>query len=143
MANSIKCAGEGLALQVTKPARSVGLVEENADGDATRLADVRVFSFDDLLLVVDLDRVDTAHVAELVASAARDTKSVYRAWDASLQISGGGYQVQLPPASDAGFDEGDTPMVRSLPGMLAIMKCDRDVARLVDDLETIRRDQVG
>lgn len=55
MGNSIKRSGEGLALQITEDARSAGLVEENNEGEATRLAEVRVHSFDDLLLVVDRD----------------------------------------------------------------------------------------
>lgn len=102
-----------------------------------------MFSFDDLLLVVDLERTDTAHVAELVASASRDTRSIYRAWDASLQISGGGYQVQLLPAEDAGLKKDDISTVRTMPGMLAIGQQNKDVSRLLDDLETIRYDQVG
>ena len=53
MVNEIKQSGtDGLALQVTKPARSAGLVEENSDGEATSLADVRVYAFDHLLLVL-------------------------------------------------------------------------------------------
>ena len=56
MPNKIKRSGDGLALQVTKPARAAGLVEKT-DDELTRLADIRVFAFDGLLLVVDLDRI--------------------------------------------------------------------------------------
>ena len=92
--NGIKSSGaNGLALQVTKPARSAGLVEENSDREATSLADVRVYAFDHLLLVIDLGAVVTEDVAELVVTAARDTKSIHRAMDATVQIAGHGYQV--------------------------------------------------
>lgn len=55
MPNAIKQSGEGLALQVTKPARAAGLVEENVDGDSIRRAEVFVYAFDDTLLVIDAD----------------------------------------------------------------------------------------
>lgn len=116
MANQIKSSGAaGLALQITKPARSAGLVEENADGDAVSLADVRVYAFDHLLLVVDRERVSTEHIAELVIAATRDTSSIYRAMDATVQIAGHGYQVQLPPAQDAGFAKGDRAPTHPAP----------------------------
>ncbi len=147
MANKIKSSGEdGLALQVTKPARSAGLVEEDDEGEATFLAKVRVFSFDSLLLVVELDSLSTEEAAELVVSATQDTKSIYRAMDATMQIAGNGYQVQLPPAEDAGFDEGDRASCQVAPGILLISKdgdtVGRDASRLADDLVTIRREQV-
>lgn len=143
MGNSIKHSGEGLALQITEDARSAGFVEENNEGEATSLADVRIHAFDDLLLVIDrdTDHVKTEGVAELVASAARDTKSVYRSMDASVQISGHGYQTQLPPAEDAGFTEGRSTSVLTTPGMLVI--CRERSKRLADDLVSIRRDQVN
>lgn len=146
MANKIKSSGEdGLALQVTKPARSAGLVEEDDEGGATFLAKVRVFSFDSLLLVVELDSLSTEEVAELVVSATQDTKSIYRAMDATMQIAGNGYQVQLPPAEDAGFDEGDRAPCQAAPGILLISKdgdtVGRDASGLGDDLVTIRREQ--
>jgi len=109
---------------VTKPARSAGLVEENSEGDATNRAKVRVYSFDNMLLVVDRDpqRVDSAAMAELVASMARDTQSVYQAMDATVKISGHGYQVQLPPTEDAGFEVGDTEPVYLEPSVLVVTK---------------------
>jgi hypothetical protein len=113
MPNAIKQSGEGLALQVTNTARAAGLVEENADGEPSRRAEALVYAFDEVLLVVDVDRVAVSDRAELVASAARDTKSIYRAGGASIQIAGNGYQVNLPPAEDAGFDEGDAAPVSS------------------------------
>lgn len=143
MGNNIKQSGtDGLALQVTKPARSVGLVEENDEGDATYLADVRVYAFDDLLLAADRDtnRLKNEDLAELVASAARDSKSIYRAANASLQIAGHGYQVQLPPAEDAGFYEGKPMQVKTAPGVLVI--CQERSKRLADDLVTMRHEQV-
>jgi len=35
MPNQLTTTGDGLALQVTKPVRSAGLVEEDADGETT------------------------------------------------------------------------------------------------------------
>lgn len=143
MGNEIKSSGEdGRALQITKPARSAALVEENNEGDATYRADVRVYTFDDLLLVVDrdTDRVKDVAVAELVASAARDTGSVYRAGHSSVTIAGNGYQVQLPNAQDAGFYVDTETRVSTAPGVLVIYR-DRS-ARLAEDLVSIRRDQV-
>lgn len=143
MGNDIKRSGtDGLALQITEPARSAGLVEENDEGDATYLADVRVYAFDDLLLVADrdTDRVKNEDVAELVASTARDTKSVYRAVNSSVTIAGHGYQVQLPPAEDAGFYIGTSTLVKTAPGTLLIHR--GRSARLAEDLVSIRRDQV-
>lgn len=132
MPNSIKHSGHGLALQVTDPARKAGLVEENNDGDATRLADVRVHSFDSILLVVDRDPqvIQEDRVAVLVAELASRTKTVFQAIDASVQESGNGYQVQLPPAEDAGFSEGDTVGCQPAPGVLVIHPLEGGVAEV-------------
>ena len=148
MTNQIKASGaDGVALQVTTPARAAGLVEEDNDGEATYLADVRVYAFDDLLLVVDLEAVTTAHTTDLVVAAAQDTDSIHRAMDASVQIAGHGYQVQLPPAEDAGFREGDAAPCQSARGILAISIDDGttkgvNAARLAADLVTIRTEQL-
>jgi hypothetical protein len=148
MANQIKASGaDGVALQVTTPARAAGLVEEDNDGEATYLADVRVYAFDDLLLVVDLEAVTTAHTTELVVAAARDTNSIYRAMDASVQIAGNGYQVQLPPAADASLREGDAAPCQSALGVLVISnhketQTEINTARLAADLITIRNEQL-
>jgi hypothetical protein len=51
MANQIKSSGAaGAALQVTKPARAAGLVEEDEEGETTYLSEVRVFAFEYPLL---------------------------------------------------------------------------------------------
>jgi hypothetical protein len=149
MTNKIKKSGtEGLALQITKPARAAELVEENSDGDATYRADVRVYAFSHLLLIVDIETVSTRQIAELVAAAARDTKSIYRAVDASIQTAGNGYQVQLPPAREAGFQEGDRAPCHTGRSVLIISNNDgtsagTDAARLAQDLITIRNDQLS
>jgi len=149
MVNTIKQSGtEGLALQITKPARCANLVEEDSSGEPTELAEVLVYAFDHLLLVVDSERVQTAQRAELVASAARDTGSIYRAMGAGVQIAGHGYQVQLPPARDAGFSEGDRAPCQPGPGIVVISRQDgtsvgEDAARLGRDLVTIRTDQIS
>jgi hypothetical protein len=139
MVNAIKDSGGGLALQVTTEARDAGLVEENTDGDATRLADVYVYGFEKLLLVIDLDRVTAKHRSELVAVAARDTDSIYHGARASVKIAGHGYQVQLPGCRAAGFHIDDQAPVSSLPGVLVIH--DESNTRLAEDLRTIRYDQ--
>lgn len=141
MPNQIKDSGaQGVALQITKPARKAGLVEENESGDATRLAPVRVFSFDDLLIVGDLECVDTPDLTEVIITAAQETKSIHRVLDASVQIAGNGYQVQLPPATDAGFQRGDQIAVQTAPGML-FLSPSRET-RLSLDLAEIRSQQV-
>ncbi len=140
MANSIKKSGGGLALQVTKPAREASLVDEDSDGNATRLADVYVYGFENLLVVIDADRVSTADRAALVASAARDTNSIYGGVKAALEIAGNGYQVQLPGCRTAGFESGTRAPVITAPGSLVVH--DGTNPRLASDLATIRREQI-
>ena len=139
MPNTIKRSGDGLALQVTKPARAAGLVEET-DDEPTRLADIRVFTFDDLLLVMDIDRITDENMVELATSAALDTVSIHRVANASLQIAGNGYQVQLPGAADAGFHVGDRAPCTPAPNLLVIAA--EGSERVAADIATIRREQV-
>lgn len=144
MASSIQEYVDGRhTLQATKYVRSAGLVEENAENEATYLADTRVYAFNDLLLVVDRDTacVPNDHVAELVASAARDSQTAFQAIDATVSIAGGGYRVQLPPATDAGFHQDQTPQVQTAPGILVLHRTRSE--RLASDLVSIRRDQVN
>lgn len=141
MANSVKQSGGGLALQVTGPARDADLVDEDTDGNATRLADVYVYGFDDLLLVVDADRVAAGDRAELVATTARDTDSIHRGARSRLEIAGNGYQVQLPGCRDAGLLEGDRAPVVARQGLLVVH--DGTQARLAGDLVAIRDEQVS
>jgi hypothetical protein len=141
MANSIKNSGGGLALQVTKPARSGDLVEEDAEDRATYRADVVVYGFDDLLFVVDDDRVSMADRAELVATAVRDSGGIHRGATASIEIAGNGYQVQLQGCRAAGFHEGDRSPAVARQGVLFIH--DGDQRRLVRDLAAIREEQLG
>ena len=139
MPNKIKQSGDGLALQVTKPARAAGLVEETDDKPA-RLADIRVFAFDGLLLVGDIDRITDENIVELAASAALDTVSIHRVTNASLQIAGNGYQVQLPGAAEAGFQVGDRAPCTPAPNLLVIAA--EGSGRVAADIATIRREQV-
>ena len=142
MANTIKTSGEGVALQVTREVRSAGLVDETPEGDAIRRAPVRVFAFDDLLLVFDLENVETTAIVDLVTSAARDTASIYRAMDATVKHGGDGYQIQLPCAADAGFRTGDLAPCTSAPNMLIITKHgSKDASRLKKDLLVLRDEQ--
>ncbi|WP_049972826.1 hypothetical protein [Haladaptatus cibarius] len=139
MPNTIKRSGDGLALQVTKPARTAGLVEET-DNEPARLADIRVFAFDGLLLVVDIDRISNEDIVELATSAALDTVSIHRVANASLQIAGNGYQVQLPGAADAGFHVGDRAPCTPAPNLLVIAA--EGSGRVAADIVTIRKEQV-
>ena len=138
MPNTIKRSGDGLALQVTKPARAAGLVEET-DDEPTRLADIRVFAFDGLLLVIDLNRITNENMVELATSAALDTVSIHRVTNASLQIAGNGYQVQLPGAADAGFHVGDRAPCTPAQNLLVIAA--EGSGRVAADIATIRREQ--
>ncbi|SEJ39138.1 hypothetical protein SAMN05444271_1711 [Halohasta litchfieldiae] len=146
--NSIKRSGVGgVALQITKDARTSGLVDETQDGDTTHRAEVRVYAFNDLLLVVDLDKVSDEHIAALVARGATQTNSIHQAVDARVMHSGNGYCVQLPPADDAGFSVGDPAGSHPAPGLIVISKgkgpgADQ-AARLASDLVDERRAQVG
>jgi len=145
--NRIKDSGaDGVALQVTKAVRAAGMVEQTDDGDITRRADVRVFAFDGVLLVIDLDHVSTGEIAELVAAAANDTKSIYRAADSRPQRAGNGFQVQLPPAKDAGFDVSDRAGTHFTPGVVVITKGDgpraKAASRLGADLVSLRQAQI-
>jgi len=142
MVNDIKSsgAGDGLALQVTTEARSAGLIEEDQDGDATRLAEVLVYGVDGLLLVID-EKVSMTERADLVASAIRDTDSIHRGGSATLEIAGNGYQVQFPGCRRAGFDKGDAAPVVVRTGVLFVH--DGSTRRLVEDLATIRENQIS
>jgi hypothetical protein len=139
MPNKIKRSGDGLALQVTKPARAAELVEET-DDEPARLANIRVFAFDGLLLVVDIDRITDEKIVELATSAALDTVSIHRVTNASLHIAGNGYQVQLPGAADAGFHVGDQAPCTPAPNMLVIAA--EGSERVAADIVTIRKEQV-
>ncbi|MDL0118501.1 hypothetical protein PNQ29_03320 [Halobacterium salinarum] len=145
MANAIKKSGDGLALQITRSARAATLVDEDDNNTATRLAKTRIHAFEGLLVAVDVDRVPDDVEADLVATAATDTNTAYRAVTATIQIAGNGYQLQLPNAVDAGLDEGDTPTVTTAPGVLIIAHNETDTGitsvRVGEDLATIRREQ--
>jgi hypothetical protein len=139
MANSIKESADGLALQVTREARTAGLVTEDADGNATRLAGVYVYGFDDVLVVVDAQRITAGDRADLVATAADATESIHRGESASIAEAGNGYQVQLPGCKSAGLSRGDTAPVHAGQGILVIHNGNRpDLAR---DLVARREEQ--
>ena len=139
--NSIKQSAGGLALQITTPAREAELVVEDSDGTATRRAEVYVYGFDGLLLLLDSQNVAVSHRAELVATAATDTNSIHRGEIATVEIAGNGYQIQLPGCREAGFEMGDAAPVTLSRGMIIIH--DRNQRRLADDLLTIRNEQVS
>ena len=139
--NTIKDSWDGLALQVTQPARDrAGLVDEDSDGNPIHMADVFLYVFDDLLLVVDAVKVSTADRAQLVAIASRQTGSIYSGRQTVISQSGNGYKVNLPGCSDGGFTQGQAAPVVAGPGILAIHRLDEgsDVAQ---QLVTNRRRQ--
>lgn len=141
MANAIKRSGATVALQVTKAARSAGLVEENAEGESTRRAPTVVYGVDGNLLIIDRDRVSLEDRAELVASAARDARSIHQGGYATIQIAGNGYQAELPGAGDAGFEVGTTSPVVPAPGLLVVSDGTADSNRRARDLASIRESQ--
>jgi len=141
MANSIKDSAGGLALQLTKPARKAGMVVEDTDGEATRLAEVYVYGFDGLLLLIDADNVSARDRAEMVASAAKDTESIYQGTMSTVGIAGNGYQIQLPGCREAGFTLGDTAPTAVEQGIIVVH--DGSNARVAQDLLTIRDTQVS
>lgn len=148
MPNGIKQSGEGPALQVTEAARTAGLAEQATGDNLTgverweRLADVRVYGFDGVLLVVDNRMTDEA-VAELVASAARDTESIHRGRDASVRPAGNGCMVSLPGLEDTGMRVGDVAPVVPGPGLLVVTDGTDARGRIATDLVTNRREQVA
>lgn len=135
MANNIKRRGGALSLQVTRPARKAGLVLEDTDDNPTRLADVYVYGFDDLLLVIDYEMFSDSQRTNLVVSAAKDSGSIYQGIKVSVREGGRGYQVQVPGAEDAGFPLGEEAPVKSTQGVLVVYK-DNETERLANDLIT-------
>jgi len=148
MPNAIKQSGKGPALQVTREARAAGLAEEtNEEGEEgtarwSRLADVRVYGFDHLFVVVEPSEFLDKHVAEIVASTARDTGSIYIGANASIRPAGNGCMVSLPGLKETGMAVGDTAPVEPGPDMLVITDGSKDRHRLARDILTIRESQV-
>jgi len=138
---SIKQSADGLAVQVTRDARDAGLVDTNSDGEATRRAEVWVYGFDGLLVVVDAVRVSDSDRADLIATAARDSDSIYGGGLSKISPAGNGYQVQLPGATEAGFVEGDGVTVQPAKGNGLLVIHDGDASRLAGDLITLRAEQ--
>ena len=141
MANSIKKSAGGLALQITKEARKAGLVVEDSEGTATRRAEVYVYGFDNLLLLIDSENVAVSHRAELGAAAARDSSSIHRGEVATVEIAGNGYQIQLPSCRDAGFEVGDSAPAAVGEGVIVVHNGSK--RRLAEDLLSIRTEQVS
>ncbi len=125
MPNQLTTAGDGLALQVTTPARSAGLVEEDADGTTTHRSATVAYGFDECILVIDrdTDRIPMADRVELVTKAATDTESIHRGIDTRIQHSGNGYRVQVP-ATGTGLTAGDGLPCHAAPGLLVMAPLD-------------------
>lgn len=147
MTNSIKSTGDGPALQITKEAQVSDLAEatdeEGIKGTArwNRLSKVRVYGFDDLLLVVDRE-MEAEDVAELISAAARDTGSIHLGREASLRPAGNGCMVSLPGLGPTPFTVGDRTPAHPGPGLLVITRDDPNGVRIAEDLISIRRSQL-
>jgi hypothetical protein len=87
--------------------------------------------------------MDVEDVADLVATIARDTKSIYTGQNASIRPAGNGCMVSLPGVMDTGLKLGDTAPAHPAPDMLIITPDTKDGTRLAEDLVSIRRDQIG
>ena len=95
-------------MQVTRVARDNGFIRENDDGRVThRAEDLYVYTFDDLCMIIDTERIDASERAELVTAAADDSSSIYGGVPAAISDAGNGYKVALPKAKAAGFSSDD------------------------------------
>jgi hypothetical protein len=140
--NSIKSDGDSARLQITTQARAADLVDEMGEGEdrmTTYRADVRVHSFDSVLLVGDTT-MDNEAWADIVAKAATYTDSSYQCIEATIQHDGNGYSVALPVATEAGFQVGDDAPVHPAPQLLVIAK--DNVVKIGRELASLRKDQV-
>lgn len=149
MANSVKQSGEGPALQITKQARAVDLAEttseDGAEGAKRRayVANVRVYGFENALLIVDREKMTAQEIAKLVVSAAGDTDSIYLGASASIRPAGNGCMVSLPGLDPTGLKIGDTVPAHPGPNMLMITADTGAGMRLAEDLITLRKAQIG
>ena len=125
--NAIKDGHDGLAVQVTGSIRDhTGIVEENGEGDPIRPPEMFVYLVDQLLLVIDTDRIRVDDREELVASAIDATESVCRGEQISVKIAGNGYQVQLPGCRAAGFTVGQRAPTKSAPDVSSFISTPPD-----------------
>jgi hypothetical protein len=131
---------DDLRLQVTKPARQAGLVNEGPDGEPGYMAEVYVYSFDGLLVILD-KKVHMGRRADIISKAAGATESMHGGIPAKLAQAGNGYQVNLPEARTAGFEVKQDVLVRDSDAMLVIH--DGTNAGVADDLQELRREQMG
>ena len=143
MPNRLTDSGDGVALQVTQPAQEAGLVDEESTDNSLSLATVCVYAFNNVLLVVDREEIDTQTVADLLAVTANDTKRIYRGIDASVQEVNDGVTVQLPPADVAGFTVGDVAVAHPAPNLLVITKRNPNGTQLAAEIVSMRRDQAA
>jgi len=141
MVNQIKEGGDGdLRLQITKEARRAGLVHENADGDPTQMAEVYVYTFDGLLMLID-SRLSMGLRADLISQASELTESMHTGVSATVSQAGNGYQVNLPGAKEAGFTVGiDAPVIA---GEAILWVHDGSRESEIEALHKARREQSG
>jgi len=136
-----KGGGDGdLRLQITKPARRAGLVQENSDGEPTDMAEVYVYSFDGVLVILD-KKVHMGRRADIISKAAGATESMHGGIPAKVAQAGNGYQVNLPEARPAGFEVGQEVRLRDADAMLVIH--DGTNAGVADDLQELRQEQMN
>lgn len=149
--NKIHKYDKAPAISATVQLRAAGLAEEVNDDDKTggekwkRLADVRVFGFDGLIIIFDRDEetLTDERVAEIVGQAVEYTNSAYLATDVKVRYAGNGCRVSLPVLKNTGMHVGDKPKILSSIDMVLIADNSPDRNRAAINLHSIRQSQVG
>jgi antitoxin component of MazEF toxin-antitoxin module len=141
--------GGTLGIQVTSDARAADLVEIDRDDDGTVTVDaepVWVGATGGVALVAGIDAVGAQDYLALLQTVASDRASDTLSDVKRVRITqnGGGVALPLPDsvAAELDVEEGDPVAVQPAPGLLVVTPGDAGLARLVDDLATIRREQV-
>jgi len=113
-------------MQVMRVARDNGFIRENDDEQVIhRVEDLYVYTFDDLCMIIDTERIDVPERAELITAAADDSSSIYRGVPAAISDAGNGYKVALLEAKATGFSSDDGYRQVSLRGFQASFACTR------------------
>jgi hypothetical protein len=171
--NKIRATGENARIYVLREARTANLAAEANDQESDEsvqgpnrwleLADVRLYGFSGAMLAVNPDEMSSREIAELVASAARDTGNIFLGVEASVRPAGNGCALSLPGHELAGFHVGDVLSIHPASELLVLTPYSpsdeseeatptetafsssgiRDRARLAEDLVSLRREQLG
>ena len=125
MVNTVKTTNSSLALQITHAARKANLVDESdhPDGEGKiveRYAPLRMYAFENFIVVVDTERVCDKNIVELVTTVAKRTGTIYQASNTKVQRRGNGYQIPVTVGKDAGWVEGNKIGTYPAPGVLGL-----------------------